>query len=163
MSRTYTLHVPRDALSGPAALERAELVRDGFSWGAFVFTAFWFFWHRLWLVGLAVLVGLFALGLGLRFIGLPLFPTYLAVSLLSLLIGFEAASLQRWTLARRGQAMVDVVGAANADEAEAKAFARFLADDEAVPGPGPRPSLWRLSGEPHEPVLGLFPDRERRG
>ena len=57
MMQTYTFHLPRDARPGDAdALERADLVKDGFSWGAFFFTVLWFFWHRLWLAGLAVLV-----------------------------------------------------------------------------------------------------------
>src|SRR4028119_423239 len=53
---TFTLHLPRDARPGDtAALDEAELVKDAFSWGAFFFTFFWFFAHRLWLAGLAVL------------------------------------------------------------------------------------------------------------
>jgi hypothetical protein len=36
---TFTLHLPADAAPGDAeALDDAELVKDGFSWGAFVFT-----------------------------------------------------------------------------------------------------------------------------
>lgn len=161
MSRTYTLHVPREALRGEAAaLERAELVRDGFSWGAFIFTALWFFWHRLWLVGLAVLVGLFAFAILLRSLGVPPFPAYVAVLLLSVLIGFEAASLRRWTLSRRGRALADVVSASDADEAEAKSFARFLSIDNGS-APEPRQPSWRAGRGHDEPVLGLFPDRER--
>ncbi len=64
---TYTLHLPEDALPGdPEALERAQVVPDGFSWAAFFFTALWFFAHRLWLAGLAVLAGLVALAVGVR-------------------------------------------------------------------------------------------------
>ncbi len=59
---TFTLHLPRDARPGdPAALERSEIVKDGFSWGAFAFTALWFFFHRLWIAGLLVLVAVVAL------------------------------------------------------------------------------------------------------
>ena len=54
---TYTLHVAADAAPGDAGtLERAVLVKDGFSWGAFVFSFLWFFCHRLWIAGLIVLV-----------------------------------------------------------------------------------------------------------
>ena len=52
MANTYTLHVPASAEPGDAeALDKAELVRDGFAWGAFLFTFLWFFGHRLWLTG----------------------------------------------------------------------------------------------------------------
>ena len=59
---TFTLHVPRNARPGdPAALERSEIVKDAFSWGAFSFTALWFFFHRLWIAGLLVLIAVVAL------------------------------------------------------------------------------------------------------
>ena len=65
--KTYTLHPPREAFPYDAdALERAELVKDGFSWGAFLFTFLWFFWHRLWLAGLGVLVAVLALNVVLQ-------------------------------------------------------------------------------------------------
>jgi hypothetical protein len=60
---TFTLHLPRDARPGDAtALDESELVKDAFSWGAFFFTFFWFFFHRLWLAGLGVLLVVFAFG-----------------------------------------------------------------------------------------------------
>src|SRR4051794_32756279 len=65
--KTYTLHVAADAAPGdPGTLERAVLVKDGFSWGAFVFSFFWFFAHRLWIAGLIVLLAPAALGAALQ-------------------------------------------------------------------------------------------------
>ena len=65
--KTYTLHVAADAAPGDAGtLERAVLVKDGFSWGAFVFSFFWFFAHRLWIAGLIVLIAAAALGAALQ-------------------------------------------------------------------------------------------------
>ena len=40
----------------PAALDRAEVVRDGFSWGACLVPGLWFLWHRHWLPALAAYV-----------------------------------------------------------------------------------------------------------
>src|ERR671913_35205 len=60
--KTYTLHLPARAAAGDAeAIERAVLVRDGFSWGAFFFSFLWFFVRRLWLAGLIVLAAIAAL------------------------------------------------------------------------------------------------------
>src|SRR3712207_238833 len=129
--KTFTLHVAADALPGdPEPLDRAVLVRDGFSWGAFFFTALWFFAHRLWLAGLGVLVLLVAFNLGLAALGLRPGAAFLAQLLLSVLIGLEANSLRRWTLSRRGRPAIDVVTASDHDDAETKAFARWLSARE---------------------------------
>ena len=70
--RSYTLHLPADARPGESlGLDRALLVRDGFSWPAFAFTVLWFLFHRLWLAALLVLVGLVALAAAGIALGLP--------------------------------------------------------------------------------------------
>ncbi|HZH52694.1 MAG TPA: DUF2628 domain-containing protein [Microvirga sp.] len=163
---TFTLHLPRDARPGdPAALERADLVKDGFSWGAFLFTFLWFFVHRLWLAGLGVLLVLVAFNLALDALGVHPAAGILAHLLLSVLIGLEANSLRRWTLARHGRPTADVVSASDRDEAETKLAARWLERGAApapargpVPTPAPMPAF---SPTRTEPVIGLFPDAER--
>jgi hypothetical protein len=159
--KSYTLHVPADAAPGDAgALEDAVLVKDGFSWGAFAFTFLWFFWHRLWLAGLAVLAAIIALAAVLEVLNVDRAAVITAELLLSLLIGFEASSLRRWTLRKR-KPLADVVNAADDDEAETKSFARWLDH-----GTGHRPAS-RPSGVPMspyrrpDPVIGLFPDAEQ--
>ena len=158
---TYTLHLPGDARPGdPTALDEAELVKDAFSWGAFFFTFLWFFAHRLWLAGLAVLAIMFAFGAVLNLLDVHPLAATLAQALLQALIGLEANSLRRWTLARRGRPTIDVVTGADRDAAEAKAFARWLEQRPAPPrqpAPAPVPAIVRRP----EPVIGLFPDAER--
>lgn len=153
--RSYTLHLPPEARPGEAlGLDRAVLVRDGFSWGAFVFTVLWFFYHRLWLAGLGVLVGLGAAIAAMAFLGLAPGATSLILLLLSLLVGLEASSLRRWTLARRGRPARDAVLARDAAEAEAKALERWLRRVPAERKPLPSaPSGGRGEGA----VIGLFP------
>jgi hypothetical protein len=165
--KTYTLHVaPAAAPGDPRALDRAILVKDGFSWGAFFFSFLWFFAHRLWIAGLMVLVAAAALGALLQ--GLRVGPagTFLAAFLLALLIGLEANSLRRWTLARGRRPAIDAVGARDLEEAETKSFARWLGER---PGAGPsglgaqRPQALpatSLQGR-GEAVIGLFPEAER--
>jgi hypothetical protein len=156
---TFTLHLPRDARPGdPSALDESELVKDAFSWGAFFFTFLWFFFHRLWLAGFAVLLVVLAFGGIMAVLHVHPLAGTVAQLLLQSLIGLEANSLRRWTLARRGRPVVDAVTAADRDEAEAKAFARWL---DTKPTPLPRPAPILSTPRRSEPVIGLFPDAER--
>jgi hypothetical protein len=159
---TYTLHLPRDARPGdPSALDESELVKDAFSWGAFFFTFLWFFVHRLWLAGLAVLLVVLAFGGLMAVLDVHPLAASTAQLLLQSLIGLEANSLRRWTLARHGRPAVDAVTAADQDEAEAKAFARWL-DAKLAPLPrSPAPSPILSTPRRLDPVIGLFPDAER--
>ncbi|HYF55737.1 MAG TPA: DUF2628 domain-containing protein [Salinarimonas sp.] len=159
----YTLHVPSDAAIGePEGLDRAVLVRDAFSWGAFVFSALWFFWHRLWLAGLAVLAGFVLVQAAMQAAGLHPTAALAVQVLLSLLVGLEASALQRWTLARRGRPAVDAVMADDLDEAETKAFRRWLERrPPALAAPVPGSLVRPLAGEPGG-IIGLFPQAEPR-
>jgi hypothetical protein len=162
--KTFTLHVPADAQPGdPDALEKAELVPDAFAWLAFVFTFLWFFFHRLWLAGLLVLVGLAILHGALNLLDVHPAASVVAQSLAGMLIGLEANSLRRWTYARRGRPARDVVLAARREEAEAKTFARWLDGGALRPAGPPARPLTAAASAPYrgEPVLGLFPEPER--
>jgi hypothetical protein len=159
---TYTLHLPRDARPGdPTALDESELVKDAFSWGAFFFTFLWFFYHRLWLAGFGVLILVFAFGGVMALLDVHPLAGTVAQVLLQALIGLEANSLRRWTLARRGLPMVDAVTAEDQDEAEAKAFARWLGARPSSPPRNLAPSAVLSTPRRSEPVIGLFPDAER--
>ena len=155
--RTYTLHLPAIAARGDSrALDRAQIVPDGFSWNAVAFSVLWFLCYRLWLAAtltLALLVGLALLG---HLLGLA--PVAgLAVGLLaSLLIGLEASSLRRWTYTRRGLPARDAVIAGSTDEAEAKLIARWL-DPAAAARLGSGLAVGRRA---EAPVIGLFPASE---
>jgi hypothetical protein len=161
---TYTLHLPAEARPGDRdALDKAEVVKDGFSWGAFFFTALWFFLNRLWLAGLAVLLVIVAFNFGLNRLGVRPSVAFLAQVLLSILIGLEASSLKRWTYARRGRPAVDVVTASDREEAEIKAFGRWL-DRSGAPRPAATPASAVATPAYRGPdsVIGLFPDPEIR-
>ena len=164
MTTTYTLHMPANAEPGdPEALENAELIKDGFAWGAFVlgpFAFLWFFWNRLWLAAIGVLIAVAALTGLLQVLRLGGGTAAIAMWLLVLLIGLEANNLKRWTLRRRKPA-VDMVTASDREEAEAKAFSRWL-ESPSRPRPvrAPAPLAGSFYRGP-EPVIGLFPDMER--
>lgn len=124
---TYTLHLPRKARAGePSGLEEALFVKDGFSWGAFIFNALWFFAHRLWFAGFLVLIAMGILHAIMHALGIPPLAALAAFVIASSLIGLEAGSLRRWTYARRGWPVRDIVSAPDRTTAEAKAFERWL-------------------------------------
>ena len=155
--RSYTLHLPPDARPGEVVgLDRAVLVPDGFSWAAFAFTVLWFLYHRLWIAALIVLVGLVALAGAGIVLGLPKGAGLIATLLAGWLIGLEASSLRRWTLARRDWPARDAVIAGSPEEAEARAISRWLDANPAAPrAPFPGGPSRRA-----EPVIGLFPAQE---
>lgn len=106
--RLFTVHFrgSEDAPDGDL-----EVVREGFRFWAFLFTVLWALWNRLWLVAL----GLFAvqsLASALaQFAGAGTAVDAAITLGVAVLFGLLAADLKRWTLARRGYAMVSVVGA----------------------------------------------------
>lgn len=131
---TYTVHIRADAVPGDAAaFAEAALVKDGFSLGAFVFTALWFLWHRLWLALLGVLALYAVFHVLASALGVHPLAVALGQALIGLGLALEARSLQRWTLARRGFPVRDLVIADNAEDAEAKAAARWIAGASAIP------------------------------
>jgi hypothetical protein len=162
--KTYTLHLPADAHPGDAeALEGAVLVKDGFVWPAFLFTALWFFFKRLWLAGLLVLLAVMGLSAATFALGVAPGAAFMAELLLALLIGLEASSLQRRTLARRGKPAAVIVTAGSRDEAETKACAAWLEGQGAARSPAEGPGGGVLPPfRAAESIIGLFPEAERR-
>ena len=157
---TYTLHLPAGGLSQDARLlDGATVVKDGFIWGAFLFPVLWFVYRRLWLAALFMLIAA-VLGVALLWAaGITGFWALLAIFLWRLLVGLEASSLWRWTLLRRNRPVAQAVFAASEEEAEKKAFARLVDTEE------PRPVRAAAAGMGTyrtEPVMGLFPEPERR-
>ena len=155
--RTYTLHCPEIVLRGDArGLDRAQVVPDGFSWSAFAFSVLWFVRHGLWLAAIGVLAFLAALALAGALLGLSTGAGVAIALLASVLIGLEASSLRRWTYARQGRPARDAVIAASADEAEAKAVARWLDPAAVRASANPYPVARRIDDGP----LGFFPASE---
>ena len=164
----YTVHEPplRDGEDSAAVADRVMFVRDKFSTWAFLFGPFWMIWRGLWLVLLLSIVLMTALQVGLWALGAATVVKFIVGLLVALLIGFEAASLRRWTLARRGWINRGVVVADGEESAERRFFDVWIAN-EARPAPvvsvpaASQPLPYRTAADPPD-VIGLFPEPQSR-
>ena len=113
--RVWTVHVPPPAESGrPRA---PVLLREGFSWGAFLFGPVWLLAHRLWLAALFWLAAAAAAILLAPFGGAVVLPAA------HFLLGCHVRDLRRRRLARRGYAQAHVVAERDEEMALARLFA----------------------------------------
>lgn len=149
------------ALPSLDALTDAKILREGFSWPAFIFGPFWLLWHRLWL-GLAAYIGIIAVLASVS--NLLSFGGFgWLVFFLHMLLGFEAEPLREAKLSRIGFQLVDIVAANGMDEAARRFFHRLAGGSG---GTVERPQAPLIPSQPAhvartEPdVLGLFSNPE---
>ena len=161
---TYTVHAPQPGRADDAARapEQFVFVRDGFHFWAFVLAPLWLLLHRLWLALLIYAVGYGALSFGFAFARVSSSAQAVVALLIALLMGFEASSIWRWTLNRRGWATLGFVVAEDAETAERRFFAEWQkrsADGPLVPVTEPKYSTPVRRGPPSpSDVIGLFPE-----
>ncbi|MFL6796442.1 MAG: DUF2628 domain-containing protein [Xanthobacteraceae bacterium] len=157
----YTVHEPplKRAETAPDP-ERFVLVRDGFAFWAFLLAPLWMLRHRLWLVLLGYVLLVAALQLGLRALGFSSVVMGVVGMLVGLLIGLEAATLRRFTLARRGWHNVAIVSGEDLEAAERRFFDSWVSTPAAPAGAHPRAAPLTLSSAPRSSpdVIGLFPE-----
>jgi len=170
----YTVHEPplkRDQTAPDP--ERFVFVRDGFAFWAFVLAPLWMLRHRLWLVFTGYMVVTIALQVVLRATGASSAVTVLVSLLIAWLVGLEAATLRRFTLARRGWKNVGIVVGDDLEAVERRFFDAW-ADESSDSGELRRPlpstsavpilrrpqgSLQATSQAPgSSDVIGLFPE-----
>src|SRR3954471_9809932 len=167
----YTVHAPVANGADLAATDRFAFVRDGFHFWAAVLTVIWLVWHRLWLALIGWIVLMVALQFGLVALGAGRGTILFADVLIAILIGFEAASLRRWTLSRRKWRQLDIVVGDDEESAERRFFDRWTARQRFVNDPmsiergGPPPTR-DIPGQPFSQpppmpqgaIIGLFPE-----
>src|SRR5512141_2635871 len=116
---TYTVHAPPLRAGEPASdPQRFVFVRDGFYFWAFLLAPLWLLFRRLWLVLLGFIVVNALVGGMLYLLGASSTFKFLASLLIALLLGFEAATLWRWTLTRRRWQMLGFVVGDDEESAE---------------------------------------------
>ncbi len=156
----YTVHEPppREG-QADADADRVVFVRDGFYFWAFLLGPLWMIWRGLWLVLVLYLIVTVALHVGLHMLGVSGAVKFIVGFLIALLVGFEAATLRRWTYGRRGWRNSGVVVGPDLETAERRFFDSWATDGvsrEFAPPPATR------IPEPPPQVVGLFPEPEQR-
>jgi hypothetical protein len=168
----YTVHAPATGNASVAATDKFVFVRDGFHLWAAVLGVVWLAWHRLWLALIGWIVVMAAIDFALARLGVSPMAIFLVDGVLALLLGFEAASLRRWTLSRRNWRQLDIVVADDEEQAERRFFDRWTAkqrnlsnDQTAIDRGGPPPTR-DIPGQPfsrpppasQSEIIGLFPE-----
>jgi hypothetical protein len=161
----YTVYEPplRAHESAPDP-ERFVFVRDAFSVWAFVLAPLWMLRHRLWLAFVGYLIVVVVLSLGLRAIGASGTLANVVTALVSLLVGFEAGTLRRFALARRGWRNVGIVVGDDLESAERRFFDAWVnkpllasSSANAVPRASSRAPGVPMARRASPDVIGLFP------
>jgi hypothetical protein len=168
----YTVHAPVTTNADLRATDRFAFVRDGFHVWAALLGVVWLAWHRLWLALIGWIVLMAAIDVAMVRLGVGGTAIFVVDVLLALLLGFEAASLKRWTLSRRNWRQLDIVVADDEEAAERRFFDRWTAkqralsnDQSAVDRGGPPPTR-DIPGQPFSKppplprteIIGLFPE-----
>ncbi len=134
---TFTVHEPPNP---PAdRIERADklvFVKDGFSWLAALFAPLWMLVHRLWWALLGYVLVLVALRSMQEFGVFNESTTGLMIFALNLLVGFEADTLRRWALDRKGWQMLGSVSGRTVDECERRFFDGWLPSQPIIKSSG---------------------------
>ena len=162
---TFTVHAPPprngETRSAP---ERFLFVRDGFHFWAFLLAPLWLLLRHLWLAFAIYVVGYALAGVGLAVLRASATTRFLVWLLIALLIGFEAPSIWRWTLASRGWTMLGFVVGEDAEIAELRFFGEWSKRAAGSPlnppaAPEPKyPAPVRRGPPPPADVIGLFPE-----
>lgn len=162
---TFTVHQPPPRKgASPADAEGFLFVRDGFHFWAFLLAPLWLFLHRLWLALLLYVVVTAAINAGLVMIGASGTLTFLASLCIALLVGFEAATLWRWTLQRRRWKTLGFVVGESEEMAERRFYAEWMNRPREMPpraavAPPPSYATPVRRGPPSgADVIGLFPE-----
>jgi hypothetical protein len=157
----YTVHEPPLRATDPFPdPQRYVFVRDGFSIWAFLVAALWMLRHGMWLVLLIYLVVSVGVEAALRVAGVPSGILAIVGLCISLLVGIEASTLRRFTLARRGWRNVAVVSGHDLEDAERRFFGSWVGTTSAAEEAAPQHAQpGAVRPRPDAPdVIGLFPE-----
>jgi hypothetical protein len=123
--RVFTVHLRRHGLDPDRDV---RLVKEGFNWGAFLFSFLWALWHRMWWTALGLFVVISLAGLAAEaLVSDPLAGTAVLLALYAA-VGFVGNDLLRRHLAAQGFAESGPVCGEDRDDA----LYRFLDADPAL-------------------------------
>jgi hypothetical protein len=157
----YTVHEPplraNEDVPDPV---RFVFVRDGFYFWAFLLAPLWMLRYQLWLVLIGYVIVAAALQVAVYMLGASPSVMFGVGFLLALLVGFEAATLRRFTLSRRGWRNVGIVVGDDVESAERRFFDAWVKGERRPVVTPPRPSAPPMLRRPApaSDVIGLFPE-----
>jgi len=123
--RLYSVHLRRHGLDPDRDL---VLVKEGFSWPAFLLSFLWALWQRLWLAAAVIFAAHAALAVVVALTGAdPVAEVALSLGL-GVIVGYVANDLRRSKLADQGFAFAGVVVADDVDSA----LRRYLDGEPAL-------------------------------
>ena len=149
----YRVLLPAGEADAAAMAARADFVRDGFCWPAFLFGPLWLLARGLWRAMAAWCLGAAIVLIGARYAGAPEPAVDGLYGLSALWLGLEGQGLVAAARRRAGFRLVDVSVGANARAAEHAFFSRWLAE----PPPASAPARAAAPAAPAH-VIGLFPE-----
>jgi hypothetical protein len=149
----YAVHSPSNDIDPAAAFDRSEFLRVGFSTAALIFGPFWLVAKGLWLALAGWILGAAIIGLALAFGALDGGAALLLYALSALFLGLEGRALQGETLARNGRPLVEIIGGADAEDAERAFLARALSRRQSS-----QATVVRAPPRGGPQVIGLFPE-----
>lgn len=147
---TFTVHEPPDMKTSRE--ERAEslvFVRDGFSWGAFVFGPIYFLVKQEWTGLILFLLAMLVMQGVLEFTGTSATALAIASFVLALIAGFEANEVRRASLSLFGWKEIAVVSGRSLEDCEHRFFDAWLPSEPPV-----TPQAWQASPFAAEGRLG---------
>lgn len=160
--RLYAVFLPSNH-APLAAADKAELVRQGFNWGAFLLTPLWAIRRRLWLAFALWALWIIAVACAAFFGHLKANSIILIYALGALAFGLEANRFLETRLMRSGFLLQGLALGASIAEAERSYFLR-----RPRMGGSPTPYAREMERAPADSsaattendLLGLFPPRE---
>jgi hypothetical protein len=159
----YTVMTPPAADAGPrGGIERARVIPDAFSWGAFLLTGLWLLGRRLWLATLIFALVWGAVWFVHRRLGIHDGALTLLYGTIALFLGFEGRNMVVRKLTRQGWQLADVVEARSLADAERRYFERALAAHPVAPRADAAASVAMARPMTALPIIGLFPEARRR-
>jgi len=130
---TYTVHeAPNPAADRVDRADELRFIKDGFSWLTAFFPPLGLAAKGLWLALLAYLVAVTLLGLLLNAVGTD--PQWIALVMmaLSLYLGLEISTLERFMLDRAGWRTLGSVTGRNIADCERRFFETWLPDQPVI-------------------------------
>src|SRR5260221_3443067 len=121
----YTVHAPVASGADLAATDKFVFVRDGFHFWAAALSMIWLIWNRLWLALIGWIVLTIAVGFRMNALGATSGAIMLVDLLIAVLMGFETATPQRWTLSRRKWRQLEILVADDAESAQRRLLASW--------------------------------------